>query len=101
MKYPLSAKWMENLIRLWNLGILLADRTSVDELTLPELGKIIICIDDYNLWFSNNYYHLSVICSQQDLLQAPSHCAYIFCSKTMPEIVGREKLMMIIYYYNN
>ena len=37
---------------LWNLGIVLAEGTSGDELTLPELaGKEKLCIDDYNLLF--------------------------------------------------
>ena len=77
----------------------MAEGTSGDELTLPELaGREKLCIDDYNYLLFSNYY-LSVICSQQDSVQAPSHCAYIFCSQTMPELVGREKLMMIIYYY--
>ena len=31
---------------------------------------------------------------------APSHCAYTFGSQMMPELVGTEKLMMIINYYN-
>ena len=74
---------MEKNTCLWNLLILLAEGTSGDELTLPELAgrEKLLCID-YNVWFSNNCYHLSVICSQQDLLQAPSHCAYIFSSQT-------------------
>ena len=34
----------------------------------------------------------SVICSQQDSAQAPSHCAYNLCSQTMPELAGTEKI---------
>ena len=74
----------------------MAEGTSGDELTLPKLaGRTKLHIDDYNLLLSN--YYLSVICSQQDSVQASSHCAYIFCSQTMPELGDREKLMMIIY----
>ena len=40
---------------LWNLGILLAEGTSAEELTLPKLaGREKLPIDDYNLLLTNN-----------------------------------------------
>ena len=76
----------------------MAEGASGDELTLPQLaGREKLHIEDYNLLFS--HYYLSVICSQQDSVQAPSHCAYNFCSQTTPELAGREKLMTITYYH--
>ena len=63
----------------------MAEGTSGDELTLPKLaGGEKLCIDDYNLLFSNYYLSVRVRVRQQDSVQAPSHRAYNFCSQTMP-----------------
>jgi len=45
-------------------------------------------------YFSNCY--LSVIYSQQDSVQAPSSCAYIFCSQTMPEPRLNLNLLLLL-----